>query len=90
MDKISKALKKCNDKERDRIKNALILIREGNISGLDIKKLKGSEKIFRVRVGDMRIIYEMQNNDIKVISIKRRGDTTYNFWKIFRRKKEKA
>jgi len=32
------------------------------------KKLKGSEKTYRIREGDYRIIYEVQTNEIMVIA----------------------
>ena len=43
---------------------------------LDIKRLKGIENIFRLRIGKIRIIYMVRNEDlmILVISAGARGD----------------
>jgi mRNA interferase RelE/StbE len=43
---------------------------------LDIKKLKGFNKAYRLRIGEYRVIYEINNNKlvIKVVKIAIRGD----------------
>ena len=61
MDKISKALKKFTPKERIWVKFVLGNIQSNNFQGLDIKKLKGWDDIFRVRKGDIRIIYKLDS-----------------------------
>ena len=45
-------------------------------NGEDIKKLKGHNDLFRLRVGDYRIIYTVDNGEliIYVIDINNRGD----------------
>ena len=42
----------------------------------DIKKLKGwkIENLFRLRVGGLRVIFSMGNDEIKIIKIDTRGD----------------
>ena len=79
MDKIEKALRKLNTGERSVIGQILKLLSSGKLAGLDIKKLKGRDDIFRVRKGDMRIIYRVQNGDIYILIIERRGESTYKF-----------
>lgn len=37
---------------------------------LNVKKLRGSEPLYRVRIGDYRIVYEIQNKVLVVIVIK--------------------
>lgn len=78
MDKISKALQKLIPKERHQIKAILIKLQSGNLKGLDLKKLKGREDIFRVRTGNIRIIYHSHNKQVNVLAIERRSDITYN------------
>ncbi|MDO8581376.1 MAG: type II toxin-antitoxin system RelE/ParE family toxin [bacterium] len=78
MDRIAKALKKLSPKEREALKVILENIIAKNLTGLDIKKLKGHEHIYRVRKGDLRIIYRVTPNDeTTVLAIERRSDTTY-------------
>lgn len=47
--------------------------------GLDIKKLAGTEKSYRLRVGELRLIYQMDTNlkEIFVADIDFRRTTTY-------------
>lgn len=78
MDPILKAIKKLTVKERERIRDILRRLNANDLSGLDIKKLKDRSDIFRVRKGNMRIIYRASNDKIFVLAVERRSDTTYN------------
>lgn len=86
MDKIRKALRSLNSKERKKLKEILVQIDKGNFRNLDLKKLKGRTDIYRVRKGDMRIIFrKRKNSSIKVLTIERRSGKTYkscNFKKV--------
>lgn len=77
MDKIEKFLRKLSQKEREQIKEILEQLHRKNWSGLDIKKLKEREDIFRVRKGNFRIIYRMTKNNIFILAIERRKEKTY-------------
>ena len=77
MDKIAKMLNKLTVKEREQIKYILSQLSSKKFQGLDIKKLKGSENIFRVRKGNFRIIYRTEASNIFLISIERRHEDTY-------------
>ncbi len=79
MDKIEKALKRLNEKERSRIKDILVRLQSGNLEGLDTKKLKGREDIFRVKKGAIRIMYQLKNKKISILAIERRTESTYKF-----------
>ncbi len=79
MDKIGKALQKFNAKEKRQIEFVLKKLRSKKNQGLDIKKLKGRNDIFRVRKGDLRIIYRFERNDIFILAIDRRREDTYKF-----------
>ena len=73
---IKKKAKKFIDKlpanERKRVVSAI----EQLPNGEDIKKLKGHEDLLRLRVGDYRIIYSVDNGKliVYVIDIDNRGD----------------
>ena len=60
MDGIAKALQKLSPKERRWVKEILERLQKGNLAGLDVKKLKGRDDIFRIRKGDNRIIYRAE------------------------------
>ncbi|MFH1564820.1 MAG: hypothetical protein ABIC82_03145 [bacterium] len=69
-----------NTEEQNKIKIILLKISSGAFGGLDIKKLKGHDNIFRARKGKTRIIYKVdQTNNIYILTIERRSDNTYNF-----------
>lgn len=78
MDKISKLLQKLSQKELGKIKEILTKLNSGDLKNLDIKQLKRRKDIFRVRLGDLRIIYRKNNqNKIFILSIARRNEKTY-------------
>ncbi|UCH88227.1 MAG: type II toxin-antitoxin system RelE/ParE family toxin [Thermoplasmata archaeon] len=67
--------KKLSKETKRRIKASLKKLASG-IKHLDIKKLKGiegREDLFRLRIGDYRIVYYPQKTVIKVIRIDRRS-----------------
>jgi len=79
MDKIQKALEKLTLKEKKKVKEILIKLKNQQLKGLDIKKLKGREDIFRVRKGQIRIVYKTDSKgSIFILTIERKSDTTYN------------
>ncbi|TVX96333.1 type II toxin-antitoxin system RelE/ParE family toxin [Cohnella terricola] len=72
-----KYLQKLERPLRIRITNALQVLLENPFnSELDIKRLKGTESEFRLRVGSHRVIYSVENQKlmIYVIKISSRGD----------------
>ena len=77
MDQIQKALAKLSEKERKKIKQALEKLFSDDVKGLNIKKLKDRSDIFRLRVGDLRIIYRANENKISILAISRRNENTY-------------
>lgn len=79
MNKIQKFLKKLSLRERIEIEKILNLIYHQKFQGLDIKKLKGRNDIYRVRKGQLRIIFLiLEKGNIYLIDISKRNDTTYN------------
>jgi mRNA-degrading endonuclease RelE of RelBE toxin-antitoxin system len=53
-------------------------LQSGQTDGLDIKKLRGRDDIFRARKGKIRIIYRGDENArFFVLAIERRNETTY-------------
>lgn len=80
MDKIQKALNKLSDKEKAKVKLILKKLFSNNLKNLNIKKLKGRSDIYRVRQGDIRIIYRLEGGKkVFILIIERRSDKTYNF-----------
>lgn len=77
VDKIIKSLSKFTQKEKDLVKKLLLKINKNNVAGLDLKKLKGRDDIYRVRKGKIRIIYRIDNKQVYLLTIERRNENTY-------------
>jgi mRNA-degrading endonuclease RelE of RelBE toxin-antitoxin system len=76
-DRTQKLLAKLDAKNRKAILLVTKQLRAGNEKGLDIKPLKGHKNVYRVRVGNYRIVYSRQNGKYNQIDIVRRDDRTY-------------
>ena len=77
MDEIDKTLQKLSSKERGRIKQTISRIKQNDLAGLNIKKLKGQKDIFRVRKGNVRIMYRWLENKLIILAVERRSEKTY-------------
>lgn len=77
VDKIQKALNKFSNKEKSLVKNLLKKIKTSEVKGLDIKKLKGYDNIFRIKKGKIRIIYRTEKENIFILTIEKRSKKTY-------------
>lgn len=44
-----------------------------------VRKIKGTERAYRIRVGSYRVVYEVYNEDnlVLIIQVARRSETTY-------------
>jgi mRNA interferase RelE/StbE len=78
MNKLDKFLFKLEKKIREVVKKSMFLIMSGDFSTLDIKKLKGSQNRYRVRVGRVRIIFDQTSIGNKIQDISFRDDNTYS------------
>lgn len=76
-DKIKKILKKLSQKERDLVKLLLLRIKHDDTEGLDIKRLKGHDDLYRVRKQRIRIVYRKKGSSFLVLRIDRRNEKTY-------------
>ena len=77
VDKISKAIDRLSQFERQRVKAVFDAILSGETSGLDIKKIKNENNIFRVRSGQIRVVYKKEQGRIFFVSVGRRNEKTY-------------
>lgn len=78
--KLEKFLRKLTKKRRAQIKPVIERIVSRNFLGLNMSKLGGFDNLFRVRQGNIRIIFSLSDGEpIKLIRVEFRGDTTYNF-----------
>ena len=73
-----KEFRKLPPRDQARVKDALLAMQEDPFGG-DIKRLKGQDAAWRRRVGNYRIVYdlEVEERRIVVAGILRRTSTTY-------------
>ncbi|HUD06445.1 MAG TPA: type II toxin-antitoxin system RelE/ParE family toxin [Candidatus Saccharimonadales bacterium] len=76
-DKIAKLLSKIPIKDLLRIQEALKKIKSLQLEGLNIKAIKGQKDIFRVRIGSYRIVFKINDKNIRLLKIDKRNEKTY-------------
>ena len=77
MEKLQKALAKLPKKHQANFKFLAIRLLARDFLGLDVKKLKGHKDIYRVRHGNLRIIYKMTNKELRILEVGLRSEKTY-------------
>lgn len=78
MPTLERLLSGFNKEDRKILEYLIAKINSLNWRGLNIKKLKGYQDIFRLRKGKIRIIFIQTNKSIRIINIERRKESTYN------------
>ena len=77
MDRTEKFLKKLSAKELLLVEEVIVNLYKEKVVGLDIKKLKGHDDVYRVRYNRIRIIFRKVNKEIMILEISRRSEKTY-------------
>ena len=75
---IEKLIVRIKRKDFERIRDAITnLTQEPRPQG--VRKIKGAEKAYRIRVGRYRVVYEVYDNDnlVLILLVTRRSETTY-------------
>lgn len=71
----------CLSDYKERVREALLILKENPcpFRFYDLKKIKGRESVYRIRIGRYRVQYEIfkQTNFILVFSIELRDEKTY-------------
>ena len=77
MDRTEKFLRKLSAKELLLVEEVIVNLYKEKVTGLDIKKLKGHNDVYRVRYNRIRIIFRKVNKEIMILEISRRSEKTY-------------
>lgn len=78
VDRMTKNLKKFSKSERDNILELMGRIQTNDLVGMDIKKLRDRTDAFRVRKGNIRIIFRKIEQGVnRIIAVERRSESTY-------------
>lgn len=76
-----KGLGNCPEEYAARIKELLLILREKPypFRMYDLRKIKGRNNVYRIRIGKWRIQYEVFRKEkfALVFSIEKKGETTY-------------
>lgn len=78
-----KSIKEMNNPYKSRIKTAIEKIPQG-----DIRKLQGYNNMYRLRIGDYRIIYKTTENGIYIDGVLPRGEAYKRLQEVFNMGKE--
>ena len=78
MNRIQKFLSKLNKKERVVADELIARILSSELYDLNVKKLRGFSSLYRVRKGDLRIIFSQSDRGVNILDVSRRNDSTYN------------
>ncbi|HDF2343079.1 TPA: type II toxin-antitoxin system RelE/ParE family toxin [Morganella morganii] len=68
--KAEKELKKLDNVYRKRLLNKLVLLKENPRSGPNIKSMQGTTNRYRYRMGDIRAIYDIIDDELVVLIVK--------------------
>jgi len=79
MPSLKKFLSRFSEEEKRALEPLIAAVVSLNWRNLDVKKLKGYHNVFRVRKGNIRIIFSKDKKEIFIISIDRRREDTYKF-----------
>jgi len=71
--KAVKYIKTCDKPTKQRLKTAIERLPQG-----DVKKLSGLEKDYRLRVGDLRVLFSIEDDSIIIMDISPRGQVYKN------------
>lgn len=77
MDKIEKILRKLSRKEQEAMLLLFKQIKKDFSIIPGVMKLKRHKDLYRVRMGNYRIIFKVTSGDIEIMKISRRNEQTY-------------
>ena len=75
-DKVTKEIAKFTKKEKEILKELLVKIKSQNFEGLNKRKVTNTE-LWRVKKGQIRIQFTVNDNKVLIEKISRRSEKTY-------------
>lgn len=65
---VLKVTNKLDSKRKEKLKNILITLKDNPVPVriYDVAKLKGYDSIYRIRIGSLRLLYEINWHDKKI------------------------
>jgi len=71
-ERVSKEIEKMSKKLKDNLIKKLKILEKGFSLELDIKKLKGFQNHYRMRIGNFRLLFYLNENNVIVYKIGKR------------------
>ncbi len=65
-----KYISRLDSSTRKRILKAMVSLAESPFGDTNVKRLKGQEDLFRKRVGDLRIIFRIDEGELVILVLK--------------------
>lgn len=73
-DRIQKFIASLDEKTRSRLKERLLALKMDPLKMHDVKKMRGQGMdVYRLRMGKIRIIYQLKGDNVEIIDIDYRG-----------------
>lgn len=73
-DRITKFIRSLDEKTKRQLQRKLQLLREDPFSTPGVKKMQGQENLYRLRMGKIRIIFQIIEKSVEIIDIDYRGN----------------
>ena len=66
---VLKVISRLDSKRKERIKEVILTLKENPIPfrAYDVAKLRGYDNVYRIRIGDLRLIYEVLWTGRKIV-----------------------
>ncbi len=77
MDEWEKLWRKLGRNDQEKIRQAILRLKARDFGALRVKKLRGHNYIYRLRIGNYRLIYYDDGQEIILKHLKRRNEKTY-------------
>jgi mRNA-degrading endonuclease RelE of RelBE toxin-antitoxin system len=77
MDKIQKALVKLPRKYKSIFDLLMLRLYSRDFVGLNLKRLKGHKDMYRIKHGDLRLVFKMDQSGVFVLQVGLRSEKTY-------------
>ena len=77
MDEWEKLWRKLGLNDQEKIRQAILRLKARDFGALRVKKLRGHNHIYRLRIGNYRLIYYDDGQEIILKHLKRRNEKTY-------------
>jgi len=77
MDRNEKFIQKLREKEQKTVHEIILAIKAGKTDKYHVKKLSGYDKVYRIKHGSIRVIYELTDYEPEILYVGYRNENTY-------------